>query len=463
MGKKDLLKSTTKNKKEQKKKTAAPKKTAAKQAAPAKGTVEKKASPENLTGTALLLQQFDAWKPAKLFAVTPDKENEKRYTSPPFYPEKSKTEIDEIQKLLALKFDIQEILKKGEKAAAEKAAAEKAAAEKAAAEKAAAEKAAAEKAAAEKAAAEKAAAEKAAAEKAAAEKAAAEKAAAEKAAAEKAAAEKAAAEKAATEKAAAEKAAAEKAVAEKAAAEKAAAEKAAAEKAAAEKAAAEKTAAAKAAAAKAATVEKIAAAPVIEAPAIVHAEMKPEPDPLKKILTVIAAFLVIVFIPIIIASFLNTTNYYLKATDGALELWQGDFAPLGKNIVLSMPGAVPPETIEEVYCKKDVFPIVAGYLLDKADTLIEMEGLPDFQHIQSTLQEARAYAIEKPMSAQIDNRMTKIEFMNLLYKADVELNSSSVDGKAAAIAYLEKAALLDLDVHEAEMVARKIKTLQPEK
>ncbi|MFH2064062.1 MAG: hypothetical protein ABIK15_02545 [Pseudomonadota bacterium] len=378
MGKKDLLKSTTKNKKEQKKKTAAPKKTAAKQAAPAKGTVEKKASPENLTGTALLLQQFDAWKPAKLFAVTPDKENEKRYTSPPFYPEKSKTEIDEIQKLLALKFDIQEILKKGEKAAAEKAAAEKAAAEKAAAEKAAAEKAA-----------------------------------AEKAAAEKAAAEKAAAEKAATEKAA--------------------------------------------------TVEKIAAAPVIEAPAIVHAEMKTEPDPLKKILTVIAAFLVIVFIPIIIASFLNTTNYYLKATDGALELWQGDFAPLGKNIVLSMPGAVPPETIEEVYCKKDVFPIVAGYLLEKADTLIEIEGLLDFQHIQSTLQEARAYAIENPMRAQIDNRMTKIEFMNLLYKADVELNLSSVDGKAAAIAYLEKAALLDLDVHEAEMVARKIKSLQAEK
>ena len=119
-------------------------------------------------------------------------------------------------------------------------------------------KAAAEKAAAEKAAAEKAAAEKAAAEKAAAEKAAAEKAAAEKAAAEKAAAEKAAAEKAAAEKAAAEKAAAEKAAAEKAAAEKAAAEKAAAEKAAAEKAAAEKAAAEKAAAEKAAA-EKAAA------------------------------------------------------------------------------------------------------------------------------------------------------------------------------------------------------------
>ncbi len=177
-------------------------------------------------------------------------------------------------------------------------------------------------------------------------------------------------------------------------------------------------------------------------------------------LIIIAACLAFIFTPIILASFLNTTNYYLQATDGALELWQGDFAPLGKNLVISMPGALPPETIKEVYRKKEVYPIVSDYLLDKADALIEIEGLSNFQHIKSTLQEAQTYAVTKPMQIKIDNRLTKIEFMNLMYKADVAAESSSADGKETAIHYLEKAALLDLDAHEAEMVMKKLNGLQ---
>jgi len=221
-----------------------------------------------------------------------------------------------------------------------------------------------------------------------------------------------------------------------------------AEKAAAEKAAAEK-------------IESVTTPKTI--PNVACAEEKTESDPSRKMLVIIAACLAFIFTPIILASFLNTTNYYLQVSDGALELWQGEFAPLGKNIVISMPGALPPETIKKVYCKKEVFPIVSGYLLDKADTLIEIEGLSNFQHIKSTLQEAQTYAVTKPMQIKIDNRLTRIEFMNLMYKADVAAESASSDGKENAIHYLEKATLLDLNVHEAEMVKKKLSALQGEK
>ena len=321
MGKKSLIKSTSKKKRAPKKSAAskkskkkAPAKTAKPKAKPA-ANVAKKASPKKSAPKAkptsvkdLLKKQFDIVVPKTLYTVPADKAEKSNFTAPERLAGYDESDAKRIKGLLANTYSEKDLKDAAKKAPAPKAAPKAkpvsvkdlikkqfaVAAPKAlytvpadkieksnfaAPERVAGYdendakrikgllanaysekdlKAAAEKAAAEKAAAEKAAAEKAAAEKAAAEKAAAEKAAAEKAAAEKAAAEKAAAEKAAAEKAAAEKAAAEKAAAEKAAAEKAAAEKAAAEKAAAEKAAAEKAAAEKAAAEKAAA-EKAAA------------------------------------------------------------------------------------------------------------------------------------------------------------------------------------------------------------
>ncbi|WP_231716978.1 histone H1-like repetitive region-containing protein [Desulfosarcina ovata] len=351
-----------------------------------------------------------------------------------------------------------------EKAAAEKAAAEKAAAEKAAAEKAAAEKAAAEKAAAEKAAAEKAAAEKAAAEKAAAEKAAAEKAAAEKAAAEKAAAEKAAAEKAAAEKAAAEKAAAEKAAAEKAAAEKAAAEKAAAEKAAAEKAAAEKAAAEKAAAEKAAAI-KLAAAQKSEVEVSYDTESaqpkkkdKKPSDPVDITIMLIAAGLAFLIFLIVGASISNSTKYYLKEKYGALEIWKGNFAPLGEKRIAVLPGVAAPEAANVIYRAKDVYPLAYGYFIDKADALLDVSGIPDVDGIKTALKKALEFAETSDMRNAAFDRLDTIDRITLSYRADIAASRGTVEGLAAAVELLNDAANLTTDKMQKEMIAQRIAT-----
>ena len=319
---------------------------------------------------------------------------------------------------------------------------------------AAAEKAAAEKAAAEKAAAEKAAAEKAAAEKAAAEKAAAEKAAAEKAAAEKAAAEKVAAEKVAAEKAAAKKAAAEKAAAEKAAAEKAAAEKAAAEKAAAEKAAAEKAAAEKAAAERAAKEPK---------PSISY---EPPPDTAKPSDTSsrpmqigIGVFALLILL-IIGSSYLNQQHYYIKPIDGAIEIWQGKFAPKGSSLLISLPGQKHKAPVKQVYSQKDVFPLIYDYYRDKAATLMEVKGMPDFETEKDYLKKALCYSSTSQEKAAVTTRINSIDLMVLMSKAEAAISRNTVDSLETALQHLGQAAKLDLENFQEEQVKRKTELTQ---
>ncbi|BBO81478.1 hypothetical protein DSCO28_20440 [Desulfosarcina ovata subsp. sediminis] len=320
--------------------------------------------------------------------------------------------------------------------------------------KAAAEKAAAEKAAAEKAAAEKAAAEKAAAEKAAAEKAAAEKAAAEKAAAEKAAAEKAAAEKAAAEKAAAEKAAAEKAAAEKAAAEKAAAEKAAAEKAAAEKAAAEKAAAIKLAAAQKSEVE---VSYDTESAQPKKKDKKPS-DPVDITIMLIAAGLAFLIFLIVGASISNSTKYYLKEKYGALEIWKGNFAPLGEKRIAVLPGVAAPEAANVIYRAKDVYPLAYGYFIDKADALLDVSGIPDVDGIKTALKKALEFAETSDMRNAAFDRLDTIDRITLSYRADIAASRGTVEGLAAAVELLNDAANLTTDKMQKEMIAQRIAT-----
>jgi colicin import membrane protein len=258
-----------------------------------------------------------------------------------------------------------------------------------------------------------------------------------KAAAEKAAAEKAAAEKAAAEKAAAEKAAAEKAAAEKAAAEKAAAEKAAAEKAAAEKAAAEKAA------------EAEVAEPPVDSDTTVS-------DPMEKAMKYLVAAVVVLVALIVGSSMINKTKYYMDEKQGALEIWQGRFAPMGEELLITLPGVQLPETTKAVYLKKDVFPIIFNYYVEKADTLLEVPGMPDFEGIKSYLNRALSYAVTSASTEAAFNRLNNIELMILFYKADVAAGKATLPGLKNAKHYLDQAARLSTNDLQADIINQKI-------
>ncbi|MCD6185780.1 MAG: hypothetical protein J7K84_08350 [Deltaproteobacteria bacterium] len=449
MGKKNLTKSTTK-KKTKTKKTAAKKTTATKKGA--------KTTKKKITLKDLIFKKFDTWKPEESFKVEIDKEALKAYTAPPFITG-SPDDTDRIKNILFKKFDPETMRKQIEelKAMAEQEAVEKAAIEKAEAErKAAEEKAALEKAAAEKKLAEeKAAKEKVEAEKKAAiEKAAREKAEAEKKEAEeKAAKEKAEAEKrAAEEKEAKEKAEAErKAAEEKAALEKAAAEKKLAEeKAAKEKVEAEKKAAIeKAAREKAEAEKKVAKKAAAEKKA---AEMK------KNIIIASAGFALILLM-LIGTSFLNMSNFYLKPVEGGIEIWRGSFAPMGQKEYFALQGAELQEPAKKVYSKKDVYPLIFNDYIKQADSLLETKAIPDFDEIKHNLDNALKYGVTAELCETAQSRLNRIDFMILVYKADIAAAKNSLESLKSAMSYYKEAAELNPAEHQAKQLKLKIESM----
>jgi len=483
MGKKSLIKSTTKKKtksakKDEVKKTAKKAKVIAKAAVKAETTAKTKAAAKTRSkktvATAkkkvslkdLILKKFKAWKPAEIFRAAVDEEYLKNFASPPIVSDLSDKEARRIKKLLLKKRDMATIRAEIKKEAAKKAAAKKAVAEKAAAEKAAAEKAAAEKAAAEKAAAEKVAAEKAAAEKATAEKVAAEKIKAylktlplKKFKAWKPAEIFRAAvdeeylknfaspsivsglsdkearrikklllkkRDMATIRAEIKEEAVEREAAEKAAAEKAAAEREAAEKAAVEREAAEK-----------ATMKKV-------------------------IIGLASGFIILVAL-IFSASSSNNSKYYIKEKAGVLEIWQGRYAPLGEEWMMSLPGVPLPEQINAVYSETEVFPLIFNYYIDKADAISGMSDTPDYVVIKSYLNEALLFATTGDFRKKAYSRLNDIKFNDLMYKAGVAESRGAVSDLDEAIRYLNTASLLKVGAGKSDVVKQKIESIKEQK
>ncbi len=400
-------------------KKSAPKKVtvgaAAKKSAPKKST---KSTKKKITLKDLIFRKFDTWKPEKQFKVKTDKDILPVHEGPPFIEDRS-ADAEHIREKLFRKFDpetmrvqIEEMKAEAErKAAEEKAAKEKAAAEKKAAE----EKAAREKAEAERKAAE----EKAVKEKAAAEK----KAAEEKAAREKAEAEK----KAAEEKAAKEKAAAEK----KAAEEKAAREKAEAER---------KAAEAKAAAEKQEADEKKAL------------EMK------RNIMAAGAGFALILMM-LIGVSLANRNNFYLKPVESGIEIQRGVFAPIGKKKYIVLQGVELQEPVQDVYSKKDVYPLIFDYYITQAESLPEAQIIPDFDKIEYNLRTALKYALTDEQRSIAKNHLNRIDFIMLVYKADIAASKSELSSLEKAINYYKKAAALNPAEYQARHLDRKIESV----
>ena len=487
-----------KAKAEKPKKETAPK---TKPKAPAKEKPAAKPK-KTLSVRELIDLQFDSWQPKKLYAPAVDDAFEKGFSAPPAFESKDKAEADRIRGLIARTFDMKVIEAAGkaraEKEAAEiakaeaeaKAKAEKEAQEKAKAEaeaKAKAEKEAAEKAKAEaeaKAKAEKEAAEKAKAEaeaKAKAEKEAQEKAKAEaeaKAKAEKEAAEKAKAEaeakakaekeaKAKAEKEAAEKVKAEaeaKAKAEKEAQEKAKAEaeaKAKAEKEAAEKAKAEAEAKAKAekeaeekakAKAKQDAEEKAAKPP---APPSIPTDQGPTEPPMNNAVKVLVALVGGLFALLIIASAMNTNNYYLKPADGGIDIWQGKFSPTGKKLVMHVPGASVEEPVKDVYAKKEALVPAYQFYIQKAEALSEKKGQPDFEAIKTNLYKAIHFAPDRQHKNAAKTRLSNIDFLFSLYKADVAAGKNTIEGYESALTHLRSAATLATGTSQQDLLDQK--------
>jgi len=221
-------------------------------------------------------------------------------------------------------------------------------------------------------------------------------------------------------------------------------------KAADKKAAAEKAAAEKAAAEKAAEPEVSVSYEPPDSGDTIPA------DPMDKAMKYgIAAFVLLIAL-IVGSSMINQGKYYIQSTNGALKILQGSFAPMGEKLLISLPGIQAPEKAKDVYSKTDVFPIIFNYYVEKADTLLKVPGLPDFEGIKKYINKARPYAITPASKDIVYKRLSNIDLLILLYKADVAASKSSLADLKEAKAFLSEASRLDIDDMQLGLIHQKM-------
>jgi hypothetical protein len=163
--------------------------------------------------------------------------------------------------------------------------------------------------------------------------------------------------------------------------------------------------------------------------------------------------LAVLILIIIGTSLSNRSMFYLEKVDDGVQLWRGKFAPVGKELVLHLEGMEMPSPVRDVYSKEEVYPMAFSYFQGKADGLLNDPGGPDFSRIKGYLHEAAFYAPTEAMRHRIQARLDGIDFVVLLYRADIALTKGTLPDLQAARGYLDKAASYASSSYQREQLA----------
>jgi hypothetical protein len=169
----------------------------------------------------------------------------------------------------------------------------------------------------------------------------------------------------------------------------------------------------------------------------------------------LAAAAIIVFLLLAI-SYNNGSKYYLHPKDKSIEIWKGRFSPKDTQFFMVLQGTEMAGPVKAVYTKEEVFPLIYNYYIEKADSLLEVPGLPSFEEIKGYLDKAKEFIVTSEMKTGVTLRLNNIERMILLYKADVSLSKNTQESIASAITFLKQAAKLTPSTTQAEIISKKI-------
>jgi hypothetical protein len=183
-------------------------------------------------------------------------------------------------------------------------------------------------------------------------------------------------------------------------------------------------------------------------------------DPAEKMLYYGVAGFVLLVLIVVIASWMNTQHYYVKPGKDVVDIRQGKFAPKGTKHLISFPGLQLAEPIKDSYTAKEVFPIICQYYLDKADMLLEVPGMPDFDGVKEYLNKSLAYAATREMNTIIKSRLDAINLMVLLYKADVAASKNNLEALETARGYLKEALTYQVDDLESTRIKQKAEAVK---
>ncbi len=158
------------------------------------------------------------------------------------------------------------------------------------------------------------------------------------------------------------------------------------------------------------------------APAAAMEKPEPENQALKMLIGCIAG----IFALLIIASAMNTNNYYLKPTKNALEIWKGNFSPNGKELIMSVPGATIPEPIKSEYNRAEALLFAFNYYIAKADAVAGEKTIKGYDAALKHLKQATGFTIDKSQKEKLANKINAIKAARdkLIKKTEVKPKKS---------------------------------------
>lgn len=203
------------------------------------------------------------------------------------------------------------------------------------------------------------------------------------------------------------------------------------------------------------------AAPADEPPVISTTVVQEDaPEPISRAIKYGIAAMALLVLILLGLSNNNSSKYYIHPKEGALEIWKGRFSPKDKQFFMVLHGVQLDQDVKAVYSRSDVYPMIFDYFLEKADTLLEVPGLPDFEGIKGYLYQAQSYAITPEMKDKVNGRLNSIERMILLYKADVAISKNTKDSLKAALQNLQKASGLVANPTQQQEIDEKIEQVK---
>jgi len=103
-----------------------------------------------------------------------------------------------------------------------------------------------------------------------------------------------------------------------------------------------------------------------------------------------------------------------------------------------------------------VYPIIFDYYVEKADTLLKVPGLPDFEGIKQYLNKAMLYRTTPDSADAVFSRLNNIDLMILVYKADVAASKPTLADLKEAKEFLSEASRLDIDDAKLDLINEKM-------
>jgi hypothetical protein len=103
-----------------------------------------------------------------------------------------------------------------------------------------------------------------------------------------------------------------------------------------------------------------------------------------------------------------------------------------------------------------VYPLIFNYYVEKADTLLKVPSIPDFEGIKKYLNNAMVYKTTPDSAEAVYSRLNNIDLMILLYKADVAASKPTLSDLKEAKGFLSEAGRLDLNGAKLDLIHEKI-------